>query len=417
MSIAVPALTAAYLLTSDQKYSRRAVNHLVAWFVDENTRMNPSLLYSQAIHGLCTGRSYGLIDSLHLVEVSKAISILNARSQLRPTDSTGIYDWFTQFLKWMTTHPYGITEGKAKNNHATCYWLQVASFATLVGAGEQFNESRRRFKEQLLPQMAPDGSFPQELHRTKPFGYSLFNLDQMTSLCHVISADDQNFWNFAITSGQTLHQAAEYMYPYAKDKSTWPFKPDVMYFVMGAQNRPIEGAPKPAILRHRRLGYRPWLSAVAASQWWDGQSTQDGGSTSNFGTCAAAGPIGTSPANSAFTGRPLDATSGCRAAILRRPDRIQNRPARPSARRCSPQAARRCSPQAARRCSPQAARRCSPQAARRCSPQAARRCSPQAARRCSPQAARRCSPQAARRARHRVIRRAHRVGQYGIALA
>ncbi len=99
----------------------------------------------------------------------------------------------------------------------------------------------------------------------------------------------------------------------------------------GAQNRPIEGAPKPAILRHRRLGYRPWLSAVAASQWWDGQSTQDGGSTSNFGTCAAAGPIGTSPANSAFTGRPLDATSGCRAAILRRPDRIQNRPA-PSAR-------------------------------------------------------------------------------------
>ncbi len=43
----------------------------------------------------------------------------------------------------------------------------------------------------------------------------------------------------------------------------------------------------------------------------------------------AAGPIGTSPANSAFTGRPLDATSGCRAAILRRPDRIQNRPARP----------------------------------------------------------------------------------------
>ncbi len=98
---------------------------------------------------------------------------------------------------------------------------------------------------------------------------------------------------------------------------------------MGCTNRPIEGAPKPAILRHRRLGYRPWLSAVAASQWWDGQSTQDGGSTSNFGTCAAAGPIGTSPANSAFTGRPLDATSGCRAAILRRPDRIQNRPARP----------------------------------------------------------------------------------------
>jgi Alginate lyase len=235
MSIAVPALAAAYLLMRDQKYSHHAAKHLVAWFVDDNTRMNPSLLYSQAIHGVCTGRSYGLIDTLHLVEVSKAISILTAHSQLGPADSIGIYGWFTQYLKWMTIHLYGITEGKAKNNHATCYWLQVASFATLVGAGDQFNESRRRFKEQLLPQMAPDGSFPQELHRTKPFGYSLFNLDQMTSLCHVISADDQNFWTFAITSGQTLHQAAEYMYPYAKDKSTWPFKPDVMYF----QNWPV----------------------------------------------------------------------------------------------------------------------------------------------------------------------------------
>jgi hypothetical protein len=230
MSIAVPALTTAYLLTSDEKYSRRAANHLIAWFVDDNTRMHPSLLYSQAIHGVCSGRSFGLIDTLHLVEVSKAISILTANSQLDSRDLTGICAWFTQYLKWMTTHPYGTTEGKAKNNHATCYWLQIASFATLAGAGDMLDESRRRFKEQLLPQMAPDGSFPQELHRTKPYSYSLFNLDQMTSLCHLISTDDQNFWTLPNPTGQTLHQATQYMYPYVKDKSGWPFKPDVMYF-------------------------------------------------------------------------------------------------------------------------------------------------------------------------------------------
>ena len=231
MSVAVPAFVAAYLLTGDEKYSKHAVDHLVAWFVDDSTRMNPSLLYSQAIHGVCTGRSIGLIDTLHLVEVSKAIAILKTHSQLSPTDSIGIYGWFGDYLNWMTTHPFGHTEGATKNNHATCYWLQVASFATLVGSSEQLAASRTRFKEQLLPQMAPNGSFPQELRRTKPYGYSLFNLDQMTTLCEVLSTEGQeNLWAFALPGGQTLHIATEYMYPYVMDKSTWPLKPDVMYF-------------------------------------------------------------------------------------------------------------------------------------------------------------------------------------------
>ena len=42
---------------------------------------------------------------------------------------------------------------------------------------------RERFKTVLLPeQMAPDGSFPQETRRTKPFAYSLFNLEAMAGI-------------------------------------------------------------------------------------------------------------------------------------------------------------------------------------------------------------------------------------------
>src|SRR5277367_563783 len=51
---------------------------------------------------------------------------------------------------------------------------------------------------------------------------------------------------------------------------------------------------------------------------------------------AAAGPIGTSPANWAFIARRLDATFDCPAAIRPRWDRIQNRPARPSAHLARP---------------------------------------------------------------------------------
>ena len=40
--------------------------------------------------------------------------------------------------------------------------------------------------------MAADGSFPEELRRTKPYGYSIFNLDAMTALAVVGSTRNEN---------------------------------------------------------------------------------------------------------------------------------------------------------------------------------------------------------------------------------
>src|ERR1041384_99026 len=45
LSQIVPALVAAYKLTREERYARQAVAHLVAWFVNDSTRMSPSLLY------------------------------------------------------------------------------------------------------------------------------------------------------------------------------------------------------------------------------------------------------------------------------------------------------------------------------------------------------------------------------------
>lgn len=42
LSVQVPALTAAFLITKQQKYADHAALHLRAWFLDEGTRMNPT---------------------------------------------------------------------------------------------------------------------------------------------------------------------------------------------------------------------------------------------------------------------------------------------------------------------------------------------------------------------------------------
>jgi hypothetical protein len=65
------------------------------------------------------------------------------------------------------------------------------------------------------------------LKRTKPYGYSIFQLDNMAALCQVLSTDQDNLWNFKLTDGRGIHQAMEFLYPFLVDKSKWPHKPDV----------------------------------------------------------------------------------------------------------------------------------------------------------------------------------------------
>jgi len=89
---------------------------------------------------------------------------------------------------------------------------------------------RRFFKETLLPeQMAAGGSFPRELARTKPYGYSLFQLDVMAMVAEASSTPQDNLWTFMTSDGRGMRRALEFMYPFIKDKTTWPKPSDVMY--------------------------------------------------------------------------------------------------------------------------------------------------------------------------------------------
>lgn len=231
LSVQVPALAAAWRLTSDRRFADRAAMHLRAWFLDPKTLMNPHLLYGQAIKGKVTGRSIGVIDTLHLVEVARAITVLEGSKALSPAEQAGVKKWFTDYLTWITTHPYGTTERDAKNNHGTCWVLQAAEFARYTGNAEVTTFCRDRFKKVLLPnQMAADGSFPDELRRTKPYGYSLFQLDIITSVCQVLSTPADDLWTFQLPDGRSIGRAVAFMFPYIADKKTWPHKPDVMYF-------------------------------------------------------------------------------------------------------------------------------------------------------------------------------------------
>ncbi|UCH11483.1 MAG: alginate lyase family protein [Fidelibacterota bacterium] len=231
LSLIVPALTAAYVVTGDETYATHAMAHLRAWFLDDETRMKSHLLYGQAIKGRVTGRGVGIIDTIHLIEVARSIKILAEAGIIEGQDLEGLKGWFAEYLRWMTTHEYGIDERDRTNNHGSCWVLQVSAFAQLVGDEETLTYCRERFKTVLVPnQIAEEGSFPLELARTKPYSYSLFNLDILAAICQVLSTSEDNLWEFSLPNGAGMRKAMEFMVPYIADKASWPYPPDVMYF-------------------------------------------------------------------------------------------------------------------------------------------------------------------------------------------
>jgi hypothetical protein len=192
--------------------------------------MNPSLLYAQAIKGRVTGRGIGIIDTIHLMEVAQALLRIRNAASVDAADWEAIRQWFANYLDWLMTHPYSEQEKNTTNNHATCWVMQVASFAKLTYNQEILNMCRNRYKEVLLTQMADDGSFPREIGRTKPYGYSLFNLDAMAAVCQILSDKNNDLWNFTDDKGQNILKGIEFLYPYTADKEQWHYGKDVLYW-------------------------------------------------------------------------------------------------------------------------------------------------------------------------------------------
>ena len=246
MRDAVAALAAAYTIDGQEKYAAKAVALLNVFFLDEATRMNPSLLYAQAIPGRFSGRGIGIIDTLHLAEVPPAIMALDHSQAMTPEILAGLKKWFADYAQWMTTHKYGLDEMNAKNNHSVAYMVQLAAFATLTGDTPKLDLCRQRYKEVFVPQqMAPDGSFPQELQTHQAL--RLLDLPARQHGDPLPTALDAR----ATTSGrlrcptaEASAKAVEYLYPFLPDKTKWPLQAR-----RGALRRLARPPARPALRR------------------------------------------------------------------------------------------------------------------------------------------------------------------------
>lgn len=222
----------AYLESGRQEYLSRCLAQLRTFFSDKEKRMNPQLLYSQAIPGICTGRSIGLIDTLQLIDIPFLLRNMEKQKVISKGDLEELAGWFTSYSDWLFTSGFGKTEFNEKNNHSITLAVQLAAFSEFNPARAEIYEAcRRKITEEYIPrQIAADGSFPEELKRTRPYSYSVFALENLVTLCWILYKHDIDLWSYKDDRGIGISEAISFLAPYLRNKEAWPYGADVEGF-------------------------------------------------------------------------------------------------------------------------------------------------------------------------------------------
>ncbi|MEU5635173.1 alginate lyase family protein [Streptomyces rishiriensis] len=218
-------LSLAWYYTGEKRYAVKAAQILRTWFLDPATRMNPNLDHAQFIPCKYDGRAIGIIDfSQSYTSVLDALAVLDTGAAgWTKADHAGMAQWNADYLHWLTDSDFGRQEGAAANNHGTFYDLQVAALAYATGDEDLARRTILNARTaRIAPQIAADGSQPQELARTRSWHYSAFDLVAYTRLAAIGRHVGVNLWKYRGPDGQSLFKAVDYLLPAATGAAAWP---------------------------------------------------------------------------------------------------------------------------------------------------------------------------------------------------
>ncbi|MFD0677430.1 MULTISPECIES: alginate lyase family protein [unclassified Paenibacillus] len=216
----VSTLSLAYYYTNDSKYAERAALLLKTWFIDPNTKMNPNMNYAQGVGGAENGRKEGVLESDKLFEIIDAIELISNSASWTSSDTLSFKSWLMQYVDWLQTSPLAQAEKATINNHGTWYDAQFVNYLMYLGKRD---DAKTYLQTTAIPrisaQIMDDGTMPEELRRTRPFHYFLFNLIPFSMLSILGDQVGVDLWN----SEDGIRNAYGFIAPYIIDFSQWPY--------------------------------------------------------------------------------------------------------------------------------------------------------------------------------------------------
>ena len=130
--------------------------------------------------------------------------------------------WAADYFKWLTTSELALKEAKSKNNHGSYYDAQAMYFALYSDNTKAAKQIAQQFtNKRVLTQIKPDGSMPEEMARTRPLFYSIYNLHAMFLVAKLAEDVDVDIWE-RNSNNSRLKAGLDYLVPYADPTKSWP---------------------------------------------------------------------------------------------------------------------------------------------------------------------------------------------------
>jgi hypothetical protein len=217
----IKILALAWFYSRDEKYAAKAADLLRTWFLDPETRMNPNLNFAASQPGVQDGSFYGIIEGVQLIGVVDHVKLLNGSASWTDADDQGLKKWFTDFTVWLRESEFGKTELARPNNHGTWCAAQIAAYSLYSNLPKNIAPMITRGRELVAHQIAPDGSLPEELRRSRSLMYSCFALRALMTLarCGELAGDD--LWHYRTEDGRGLENAFTFLAPYLSNTKVW----------------------------------------------------------------------------------------------------------------------------------------------------------------------------------------------------
>lgn len=222
---AVKTLTKAYKISNNNKYAIKNLALIKAWFLNDETKMNPNVNFGQYIPGQSEGRCFGIIEFGGLTEVLQFLELAKANNLLDKNTEKGMRNWFTEYSNWLKNSKLAKEEAARKNNHATHYDVQLLNILVYLNRIDEVQDYLSTItKSRIFQQIEPDGSQPLELARTKSFSYTVMNLHAFLELAALGQKVGVPLWNVTSKDGRSIKKAFQFMLPYITNKKEWQFK-------------------------------------------------------------------------------------------------------------------------------------------------------------------------------------------------
>ncbi len=235
-------LSKAYTFTGDERYASELGILLRAWFLAEDTRMNPNLNYASSFPGRADGQFYGIIDTAMMSRLIDNIGLIEHSSSWTAEDQAGMRDWMSRYLDWLLTSSFGKAERATTNNHGTWYDVQVVSMARFIGRDDLAQQVlQESVGYRIAGQIEPDGRQPQELTRMTSLHYSVYNLTAFCNLASLAANMNIDLWHAQTADGRGIRKALDFLLPYLLGQRAWPY-PQINTFDFTELSLPLRQA-------------------------------------------------------------------------------------------------------------------------------------------------------------------------------